>query len=65
MCTAMLYDPKDHYEPQETKAYFENKKKVFERLLHVKQVGFLKKLLRRDKHSGGSASSLIRFFFKP
>jgi N-acetylglutamate synthase-like GNAT family acetyltransferase len=65
MCTAMLYDPKDHYEPQETKDYFEKKKKVFERLLHVKQVGFLKKLLRRDKHSGGSASSLIRFFFKP
>ena len=21
MCTAMLYDPKDHYEPQETKEF--------------------------------------------
>lgn len=26
MCTAMLYDPKDHYEPEETKKYFEEKK---------------------------------------
>ena len=23
MCTAMLYDPKDHYEPEETKEFFE------------------------------------------
>ena len=26
LCTAMLYDPKDHYEPQETKQHFEEKK---------------------------------------
>ena len=28
MCTAMLYDPKDHYEPEETKQFFEENKKV-------------------------------------
>jgi hypothetical protein len=30
-CTAMLYDPKDHYKPEETKEYFEKNKKGFER----------------------------------
>src|SRR5207247_274167 len=30
MCTAMLYDPKDHYEPEETKEFFKEKKNVFE-----------------------------------
>src|ERR1700755_1318787 len=31
MCTAMLYDPKDHYEPQETKDFFERKSRVLDR----------------------------------
>src|SRR4029077_3670482 len=44
MCTAMLYDPKDHYEPEETKEFFEEKKSVFERLLRIKQSKFLKRL---------------------
>ena len=42
MCTAMLYDPKDHYEPEETKQYFEEKKSVLERLMNYKQWSFLK-----------------------
>src|SRR5882724_6921447 len=33
MCTAMLYDPKDHYEPAETKQFFEENKSIFERLI--------------------------------
>ncbi len=37
MCTAMLYDPKDHYEPEETTKFFEEKKSVFERLMNFKQ----------------------------
>ncbi len=37
MCTAMLYDPKDHYEPEETKKFFEEKKSVIERLMNFKQ----------------------------
>lgn len=51
MCTAMLYDPKDHYEPQETKAHFEKKSKVYERLLRFKQNRLMKLLrLNRDKN---------------
>ena len=46
MCTAMLYDPKDHYEPQETKQYFKEKSKVYERFLRLKQSKFLNRLKR-------------------
>jgi len=42
LCTAMLYDPKDHYEPKETKQFFEQKKSVFARLIRFKQSKFKK-----------------------
>lgn len=42
MCTAMLFDPKNHYEPEETKEYFEEKSNVFERLFRFKKYKFLK-----------------------
>ncbi|MDE1192157.1 MAG: GNAT family N-acetyltransferase [Arachidicoccus sp.] len=42
MCTAMLFDPKDHYKPEETQEYFKEKSKIYERLLRFKQL-FLKK----------------------
>jgi hypothetical protein len=53
MCTAMLYDPKDHYEPEETKQYFEENKTGFERLLKFKQWKFLKPFLKKDKEGNG------------
>ena len=56
LCTAMLYDPKDHYEPQETKDHFEKKSKVYERLLKIKQSKFLKRLKGFDK-SGESKNT--------
>jgi GNAT superfamily N-acetyltransferase len=37
MCTAMLYDPKDHYEPQETAQAFSEKKGIYERWLRIKK----------------------------
>jgi hypothetical protein len=46
LCTAMLYDPKDHYKPEETKQYFDNKSKVYERLMQFKQSKFLNRLKR-------------------
>ena len=49
LCTAMLYDPKDHYEPQETHDHFEEKSKVYERLLKIKQSKFLKRLKGVEK----------------
>ncbi|HOZ85594.1 MAG TPA: GNAT family N-acetyltransferase [Niabella sp.] len=61
MCTAMLYDPKDHYEPEETKAFFEENKSGLERLLRFKQWKFLQAFRKKDK-KGGSGSSLKIFF---
>ena len=45
----MLYDPADHYEPKETKEYFEKKSKVYERLMKIKQSGFIKAFRKKDK----------------
>lgn len=62
MCTAMLYDPADHYTPEETKENFEKKSKVFERLLKWKQLMFGGK----EKNSNTGASkpkSLLHYFF--
>jgi hypothetical protein len=67
MCTAMLFDPKDHYEPKETKDYFEKNKPVFERLQRLKESNFLKRLIKKDKEegngNGGSSKSFLRHFF--
>ena len=49
MCTAMLYDPKDHYEPEETKEFFKTKSKVFERLQRIKQWKLLRPFLKKEK----------------
>lgn len=51
LCTAMLYDPKDHYEPKETKDHFEEKSKVYERLLKIKQSKFLKRFKSADRNA--------------
>jgi len=61
MCTAMLFDPKDHYQPHETATAFKQKSKIYERWMRIKQkwadaLGF-------DKKGGGKISSkLIRHF---
>lgn len=44
LCTAMLYDPAGHYEPEETAQHFRKKVKVYERLLQSKRLRFLKQL---------------------
>lgn len=42
MCTAMLYDPADHYEPEETSADFKQHSKLYERFMKLKQNSMLK-----------------------
>ncbi|MEO6071659.1 MAG: GNAT family N-acetyltransferase [Chitinophagaceae bacterium] len=61
LCTAMLYDPKDHYEPKETKEFFEQKSKVLERLLQLKQSKFLNRL-KRINTNPSKFKSLLSFF---
>jgi hypothetical protein len=62
MCTAMLYDPKDHYEPEETKQFFEEKKSVLERLMNFKQWSLLK-AFRKEGTSSVKAFFSYLFHF--
>lgn len=57
MCTAMLYDPSDHYEPAETKQFFEENKSGFERLLRFKQWKLLRPILKPFKEKNLSPKS--------
>ena len=61
-CTAMLYDPKDHYEPQETKEYFQEKKKVFERLMRIKKWRLLKPFMKKEQGGAGKLKSFFNYF---
>jgi hypothetical protein len=64
MCTAMLYDPKDHYEPEETKQFFEENKKGLERLIRFKQWKLLKPFFNKQENKGGGTTkSVLRYFF--
>ncbi len=63
MCTAMLYDPKDHYQPEETKEHFEKKSKVYERLLRWKQRLFKDKENSGKSGGGSSRSRSILHYF--
>lgn len=44
LCTAMLYDPADHYEPEETKEEFKKQSKLYERFMQSKSSRLLKYL---------------------
>ncbi|HVZ57896.1 MAG TPA: GNAT family N-acetyltransferase [Chitinophagaceae bacterium] len=68
LCTAMLFDPKDHHEPRETKEYFKKNEKGFERLLRLKQWKLLRPFLKKDKDGSSSSNgnkpkSLLQIFF--
>jgi hypothetical protein len=58
LCTAMLYDPADHYEPAETAADFKQHSKLYERFMRLKQSRLLKffKNKKTDK-----SKSLLNF----
>jgi hypothetical protein len=60
----MLYDPKDHYEPEETKEHFQEKSKVYERLMRFKQWRLLKALKRKTVDGkAGRPKSMLHYFF--
>ncbi|MGH2564956.1 MAG: GNAT family N-acetyltransferase [Ginsengibacter sp.] len=60
MCTAMLYDPKDHFEPEETAKDFKKKSKLYERFMRLKQNKLLK-FLKRIK--GDKQKSFFNILF--
>ncbi len=69
LCTAMLYDPKEHPEPQKTEKEFEKNSKIYERFMRLKQMRlfrYLKKIKseKEGKQINGTASkkkSLLSF----
>lgn len=62
MCTAMLYDPKDHYEPAETAEDFKQYSKLYERFMRIKQSKLMKFFLRNQKISG-AGKTVLSFFY--
>ena len=62
MCTAMLYDPADHYEPEETSEQFKQHSKLYERFMKLKQ-GRLLKMFIKKKDGGARSGSLLKIFF--
>ncbi len=59
MCTAMLYDPADHYEPEETAASFSENSKSYERFMRLKQSRLMKFL--KSKKTSRNKFSLSYF----
>ena len=66
MCTAMLYDPADHREPEETGEDFRNNSKIYERLMQIRQSRLLRFFNRKNAGSGDSslAKAAAKLFFK-
>lgn len=62
MCTAMLYDPADHYEPAETAANFKSHSKLYERFNRVKQSRLLK-FLKKKETGGTQRKSIFQLLF--
>jgi hypothetical protein len=67
MCTAMLYDPKDHYEPKETSEAFKKKSKIYERFMKIKQSRLLNWFRKKQGggtiENGGAKKSFFQYFF--
>ena len=61
MCTAMLFDPADHFEPEETKEEFRKHSKLYERFMRLKQSKLLKFL--QKKQASGSSKTFFSHFF--
>lgn len=60
LCTAMLFDPKDHIKPEETAKDFKKKSKLYERFMRLKQ----NKLIRYwKKIKTEKTKSIFSFFY--
>ncbi len=63
LCTGMLFDPKDHYEPEETAAAFTSKSKLYERLQRLKAAKLLQPFLKKGAGTGSGSKNILRHFF--
>jgi hypothetical protein len=58
LCTAMLYDPKDHPAPEEAAKTFTKKSKLWERFMKIKQSRLLKPFRKKE---GNRQQTIPRF----
>ncbi len=63
MCTAMLYDPADHFEPVETAQEFKNNSKIYERFMKIKQSKLLSFLIKKHSRDVNKPKSILHHFF--
>lgn len=61
-CTAMLYDPADHYEPEETAADFKENSHLYERFMNVKKSRLLKLLKKKGPQTLAKSKLLLNHF---
>lgn len=61
-CTAMLYDPTDHYEPEETAADFKTNSGLYDRFMKIKQSRLLKLLRKKSTGNKLSVKALLPTF---
>ena len=59
LCTAMLYDPKDHPEPEKTSKDFIKKSKVYERFMRMKKNKLIKYFKNRKTEKPKSIFSIF------
>jgi hypothetical protein len=62
-CTAMLYDPADHYEPEETAADFRQNSGLYERFMNVKKSRLLNLLKKKDPQTKAKSKLLLGLLF--
>jgi N-acetylglutamate synthase-like GNAT family acetyltransferase len=63
LCTAMLYDPADHYEPAETAQEFHNNSKIYERFMNIKKSRLLKFLKKKTLTGFIKPKAILHHFF--
>lgn len=61
-CTAMLYDPADHFEPEETAEDFNAHSKLYERFMNVKKSRLLKLLKKKAPTAKATPKSIVQYF---
>lgn len=61
-CTAMLYDPADHFEPEETAQDFQLKSNLYERFMNVKKSRLLKLIKKKNPSTKANSKSILQYF---
>jgi CRISPR/Cas system CSM-associated protein Csm5 (group 7 of RAMP superfamily) len=59
----MLYDPADHFKPEETAEEFKQNSKLYERFMKIKQSKLLRIFRKKEVGNGGGSGIKQKSFF--